>query len=179
MYNMNTLWKPLLFAIEKHQGQIRKFNGQPYIMHPIRVAQIVQDHEGDESDIISALLHDTLEDTETTFEELECHFGSIVAQNVWQLTNESNVNKTEYLKHKLIDSPSHVLLIKLADRLDNVDDLSITHKSWSLNYATSTIQILSHLLEHRVSFTIQHLNLIEQIHERVDRFIQQLFQTHS
>lgn len=76
-----------LFAAQKHQGQLRKYTHDPYIVHPRAVAIAVAAAGGDEAQIAAALLHDTLEDTDATYDELVALFGHDVAGLVDQLTD--------------------------------------------------------------------------------------------
>ena len=86
------------FAARKHKDQRRKDSDQtPYINHPIGVAQILS-KEGSVTDVdvlIGALLHDTVEDTECTFEEIEKEFGSRVKSIVAEVTDDKNLEKME------------------------------------------------------------------------------------
>ena len=75
------------FAAVKHSGQERKFTGEPYIMHPLAVAEIVKTIGGSEEMVVAAVLHDTIEDTGTTYAELAKEFGPKVAGLVVELTN--------------------------------------------------------------------------------------------
>eukprot|EP00761_Pharyngomonas_kirbyi_P014767 gb/GECH01014797.1/.p1 GENE.gb/GECH01014797.1/~~gb/GECH01014797.1/.p1 ORF type:complete len:123 (+),score=33.17 gb/GECH01014797.1/:1-369(+) len=79
--------KAISFATEKHQGQLRK-DGQDYIQHPLRVMKKVQKHTNDENMITAAVLHDTIEDTNTTYEEIKNEFNDTVAYLVESLTND-------------------------------------------------------------------------------------------
>jgi (p)ppGpp synthase/HD superfamily hydrolase len=73
------------FAASRHHGQPRKWTNEPYIVHPLRVAELVA-HVGEPA-ITVALLHDVLEDTKTTFRELELVFGTVIAQLVDELSD--------------------------------------------------------------------------------------------
>ena len=77
------------FATEKHKGQMRKYGGEEYITHPIAVAEIVASVMNDEDAICAALLHDTLEDTKTTYQELQEIFGDRVARMTKDVTSPS------------------------------------------------------------------------------------------
>ncbi|OLS25315.1 MAG: GTP pyrophosphokinase rsh [Candidatus Heimdallarchaeota archaeon LC_3] len=75
-YNSELLEIALEFGKNKHKGQERKISGDPYFIHPIRVAiNLIDEPDSDLDLIIAALLHDTVEDTTTTFEEIEKNFG--------------------------------------------------------------------------------------------------------
>ena len=79
------------FARERHAPQKRKFSGEPYVNHPIRVRDLVAEFSQDEELLCAALLHDTLEDTETSMDELRERFGCRVAELVSQLTSDKNL----------------------------------------------------------------------------------------
>jgi (p)ppGpp synthase/HD superfamily hydrolase len=140
------------FATEKHKGQKRKFEGVPYVEHPKRVAEIVRkykdSHKIDEL-ISSALLHDTIEDTNTTEEDLEKLFGGLVASLVKELTSDGEEikkkGKETYLSDKMIGMSDWALVIKLADRLDNVSDLEVADKYFRDRYIRETVFILNKL----------------------------------
>jgi len=124
------LIKALKFATDKHQGQTRKSTGLPYITHPMVVQQLVNQYKGDSKHIeelqISALLHDTLEDTDTTYFEIEREFGSMVASIVQELTSDDEmilkVGKNSYLKNKMVTMSKYAFILKLLDRYSNVLD---------------------------------------------------------
>lgn len=117
------------FAAEKHRLQTRK-NAEktPYISHPIGVAHHLMDigEVRDSSVIIGALLHDTLEDTQTTFEEIENTFGKQVAEYVREVTDDKSL-ATEARKRLQVINAAHkskgAAQIKLADKLYNLNDL--------------------------------------------------------
>lgn len=131
---MNLVLKALDFARERHHGQVRKVSNLPYITHPVAVSYIVASfkHSRHHEELLTAsILHDVLEDTETTFVELAERFGPMVSSIVAELTNCADsireMGKLEYHKRKLVGMSSYALVIKLADRLDNVRD-NPTHK---------------------------------------------------
>ncbi|KAI5698014.1 hypothetical protein M8J76_009743 [Diaphorina citri] len=117
------------FASHKHHFQRRKDpEGTPYIEHPVAVAHILT-HLGKVSNpvvIISALLHDTVEDTDTTFEEIEREFGPRVRSVVEELTDNKHMTRDERKRCQILHAPhsSHeAKLVKLADKLHNLRDI--------------------------------------------------------
>ena len=121
---------PIVFAADKHQFQSRKGpESIPYIIHPMQVAYtLISIAEVKDSEIlIAALLHDTVEDTETTFAEIDARFGPRVAALVDEVTDDKTLAK-EVRKQLQIDHAPHkstgAALIKLADKLANLRDLS-------------------------------------------------------
>jgi (p)ppGpp synthase/HD superfamily hydrolase len=118
-----------VLAEEAHKAQKRN-NGEPYILHPIRVCIILADELDlkDRNTLMAALLHDVVEDTPVTIGEIENLFGKKVAEYVNFLTKSDDFNENidkqkEYFKN-LKKAPRKVQLIKLADRLDNLRDLA-------------------------------------------------------
>ena len=171
--------KALEFAREKHKGQMRK-NNTPveYITHPINVANLVKKYANNAKNIddlvSSAYLHDTLEDTNTTYEELICNFGNIISNLVKELTNndvlKKEMGKTKYLSMKMANMSENALIIKLCDRLDNVSSLYDTNKAFIDKYLRETISILNYIINNRNLNTI-HLNIINDINKEVNNVI--------
>ena len=128
--NLDTkrLFDAFTYADAAHHGQLRK-SGEPYIIHPIAVAEIVADLELDVDSVIAALLHDCIEDTASTHEEIAKKFGPTVAElveGVTKLTRVQYVTKEEEQMEnlrKMLIAMSHdirVILIKVCDRLHNM-----------------------------------------------------------
>jgi GTP diphosphokinase / guanosine-3',5'-bis(diphosphate) 3'-diphosphatase len=124
-----------LFAEKKHKGQKRK-SGEDYILHPLRVAIEVSKLKLDLNSVVAALLHDVLEDTETTIKELEDSFGTDVRflveslSHLKQLKRKANyknksINRLENLRNLILSSAKdvRVILIKIVDRLDNMKSI--------------------------------------------------------
>ena len=124
--------KAFHFALEAHKG-VRRRSGEPYILHPISVAQIVAKEMGlGTKSIVSSLLHDVVEDTEYTLDDIQNHFGEKVAQIVDGLTKISDVfgqqtsMQAENFRKMLLtlSDDLRVILIKMADRLHNMRTLN-------------------------------------------------------
>ncbi|MBE6972876.1 MAG: bifunctional (p)ppGpp synthetase/guanosine-3',5'-bis(diphosphate) 3'-pyrophosphohydrolase [Ruminococcaceae bacterium] len=122
------LYTAFTFADAAHHGQLRK-SGEPYIIHPLAVAEIVADLGLDVDSVISALLHDCLEDTSSTHEEIAKKFGEPVAalvEGVTKLTKMQYVSKEEEQMENLrkmfmaMAQDIRVILIKICDRLHNM-----------------------------------------------------------
>ena len=115
------------FAKCKHDEihQVRKGTGVPYFIHPKGVALIVMKNGGNNDQIKAALLHDTLEDTHTSDEELRVCFGEHVQSLVRELTNQrykiQEIGKEAYMTEKLMKLSNEALLVKLADMLYNLN----------------------------------------------------------
>ncbi len=123
------LLKALAFAAHKHRAGSRKGEPKiPYINHPISVANILVDEGGvtDENAVVAAVLHDTLEDTETTIAELAREFGDDIATIVTEVSDDKRLPKQErkrlQVEHAPHLSPS-ARLVKLADKICNVRDI--------------------------------------------------------
>ncbi|KAM6942656.1 guanosine-3',5'-bis(diphosphate) 3'-pyrophosphohydrolase MESH1 [Xenentodon cancila] len=126
------LMETVHFAAEKHRTQKRKDpEGSPYINHPVGVARILS-HEGGVTDIEvlqAALLHDTVEDTDTTSAELEAKFGPVVSHIVQEVTDDKSLPKQERKRLQVEHAPQcsqQAKLVKLADKLYNLRDLNRT-----------------------------------------------------
>lgn len=129
--NSIVLLKAAHFAAEKHRGQTRKdADKSPYINHPLSVALLIAETGGvyDTYVLAAALLHDTIEDTDTTEAELEKEFGGRVLSLVLEVTDDKSLPK-KVRKQKQIEHAEHLsqdaVLIKLADKITNVRDISI------------------------------------------------------
>jgi len=144
------------FAVDVHKNQ-KRLSGDPYISHPIAVAAILCDLKVDTATITTALLHDTIEDTEATYSEVNKLFGKEIADLVEGVTKISRLEdkSKEYSVaenfRKLILATSkdiRVLLVKLADRLHNMRTISnITNPDKRLRIAKETMEIYSPLAE--------------------------------
>ncbi|MGH8800133.1 MAG: HD domain-containing protein [Casimicrobiaceae bacterium] len=122
------LLKAVAFAAEKHRDQRRKdADASPYINHPIELASLLSAQGiGDLTVLCAALLHDTIEDTNTTGEELRREFGDAIADVVLEVTDDTALDKAERKRLQIehARSLSHrARLVKLADKICNLRDL--------------------------------------------------------
>lgn len=140
-------------AVDAHKDQRRK-TGEPYIFHPIEVAKIVADEIGlGATSIAAALMHDVVEDTDYTLEDIEKLFGEKIARIIDGLTKISILNKqdvsiqSENFKKLLLtlSEDVRVILIKIADRLHNMRTLDSMHEDKQLKIASETIFIYAPL----------------------------------
>ncbi len=184
--------KALAFATKKHLNQTR-LDGSPYINHPKRVAENIQEFKKSKylnSLIIGAYLHDVLEDTDTTYNEIAETFSPLVASLVQELTNNEQqkklLGKTKYLEEKMIHMTNWALTIKLCDRLDNVSDLVNGNIEFQKKYITETLKIINYLVNNRdinntqinlVSHILQKLYIQEQLTENQCDIIKKLRKT--
>lgn len=136
---LESVIKAANFAAIKHKKQIRKDGETPYINHPIGVANILVFEGGITDSVVlqAALLHDTVEDTDTTFEELEENFGVEVKNIVSEVTDDKTLpyHTRKMLQVEHAGKCSYkAKLVKLADKLYNLRDLQkVTPKGWSDN----------------------------------------------
>jgi len=124
------LFRALAFAAHKHRDQRRKdAEASPYINHPIALAEVLAGEGGiaDVEVLAAALLHDTIEDTATTAEELRSQFGARIAGIVAEVTDDKDLPKEERKRLQIEHAPaiSHgAKLVKLADKICNLRDVA-------------------------------------------------------
>ena len=116
------------FAARAHHGQLRKDKATPYVSHVYRVCLVVRDIFGfnDPRMLMTALLHDTIEDTTTDFDDIEKHWGKEIARWVAFLTKNKampEAEREEDYVQRLLQAPWQVQACKLADVFDNLIDL--------------------------------------------------------
>jgi (p)ppGpp synthase/HD superfamily hydrolase len=118
------VFEAIEFAVKAHRGQFRKGTKLPYILHPLGVAKILIEHECYEEIVIAGILHDTVEDTPVTLDDIKEHFGVRVAGLVEALSEPDKSDSWENRKQHTIDylktAPVDVLLIACADKLNNI-----------------------------------------------------------
>ncbi len=135
------IFEAAAFAARAHKNQIRKDGQTPYISHPFRVCLVVRHIFGfdDPKMLTAAILHDTIEDTTTDFDDIIERFGPVVAKWVVALTKdmrlENDVREAEYAKG-LAAADWQVKVLKLADVYDNAGDC----KSFSVNGRRNTLK---------------------------------------
>ncbi|MBN1145057.1 MAG: bifunctional (p)ppGpp synthetase/guanosine-3',5'-bis(diphosphate) 3'-pyrophosphohydrolase [Bacteroidales bacterium] len=151
--------KAFKIAYDAHKGALRA-SGEPYILHPIAVARIVTQEMGlGVKAIVSALLHDVVEDTDFTLEDIENHFGSKIAAIVDGLTKisgvfdkNSNLQAENFRKMLLtLSDDVRVILIKLADRLHNMRTLGALSTARQMKLSAETLYLYAPLA-HRMGF---------------------------
>ena len=133
---LDFLLKATKFATERHELQKRKAHGgqTPYIIHPVTVAEILSSAGVSDVEVLAgALLHDTIEDTNTTKEELEAAFGPRVTRIVLDCSDDKSlpwqvrkIKQIEHAPHMLPDSQ----LVKIADKIANVEDILDNGSPW-------------------------------------------------
>ncbi len=154
--DLDIIKKAYVYSAKVHQGQIRK-SGEPYLVHPLEVAGILAELKLDEASIVTGLLHDTIEDTLATFEELTELFGAEVAQLVDGVTKlsqfapsatASQEEKQAENFRKMIVAMARdirVILVKLADRTHNMRTLEHMKAEKQQRIAQETLDIYAPL----------------------------------
>ncbi|MBU1022925.1 RelA/SpoT family protein, partial [bacterium] len=141
------------FADKAHKGEMRK-SGDPYISHPVAVANILADLRADDKMLAAALLHDVIEDTDVNYPEVEEAFGTEIAQLVDGVTKLSRMNFTSYQERKAenarkmifaITKDISVILIKLADRFHNLKTLQYLSEEKQKHIAQDTLDFYAPL----------------------------------
>ena len=175
-FNSDALSKAYTFALDAHKDQKRD-SGDPYLIHPVAVADILTDLKLDSATIATGLLHDTIEDTKITYETVKKEFGKEVADLVEGVSKISELegkvienSKAENIR-KLILATSkdiRVLLVKLADRLHNMRTLnSISDENRRKRIAKETMEIyaplsdrmgMNHIRDELEDLSFQKLN---------------------
>jgi len=130
---MNTqLDKAVLFAAERHAGQVRKGTTLPYIVHPMEVMYILYRMGADENVLIAGVLHDTIEDTKTTREEIRDLFGedaaNLVAGHSEDKSKTWKKRKTDAIKH-LAKADKRFKMLVLADKLSNIRAIAADYRA--------------------------------------------------
>lgn len=145
--------KAYVYSAKVHQGQLRR-SGEPYLVHPLGVAHIIARLNLDEASVVAGLLHDTLEDTLATPEEIEELFGSTVRFLVEGVTKLSKVSfnsgeqrQAENVRKMLIamSQDIRVILVKLADRLHNMRTLKYIEDNRRESISKETLEIYAPL----------------------------------
>ncbi len=141
------------FASDAHECQLRKYSGEPYIIHPMAVAKIVASVPHDKNMLAAALLHDVVEDCDVSLEEIESIFGEDVASLVENLTDVSKPEDGNRKARKAIDrehsskSSPRAATIKLADLIHNAEDIAKNDPSFAKVFMAEKkllLEVLSH-----------------------------------
>ncbi len=147
------VYKAYVFAAKMHRGQTR-LSGEPYLSHPIETALILAHMKMDAVTVATGLLHDVLEDTDTSYGQLEDLFNREIAQLVEGVTKIKKIHfasreeyQAENLRKMLLSMAKdiRILIVKLADRLHNVRTLNYTKEEQQLRIARETLDIYAPL----------------------------------
>ncbi|HEY6104898.1 MAG TPA: HD domain-containing protein, partial [Anaeromyxobacteraceae bacterium] len=152
--DLDLVKKAYVYSAKVHQGQLRK-SGEPYLIHPLEVAGILADLKLDEASIVTGLLHDTIEDTLATREEIQELFGEEVADLVDGVTKLSQFSAGDTQQEKQAENfrkmvvamakDIRVLLVKLADRTHNMRTLDFMKPEKQERIARETLDIYAPL----------------------------------
>lgn len=141
------------YALKMHGAQARE-SGEPYVVHPLKVAEILADMEMDQTTIVAALLHDCIEDTKASYDNIEQTFGADVARLVDGVTKLDGIEfrtkdeqKAESLRKMFFAMAKdiRVVIIKLADRLHNMRTLKFCNEAKRVRTAKETIEVYAPL----------------------------------
>ena len=151
--DMDLVERAYRYADEKHKNQLRK-SGEPYIIHPLAVAEIVAEMGLDTDAIAAALLHDCLEDTDASFEELSRMFSETIAELVEGVTKLTRVQYSTMEEQQMenlrkmfmaMSKDIRVILIKIADRLHNTRTLQFQTPAKQISKSMETMEIYAPL----------------------------------
>ena len=151
--NTALIQKAYNFAAEHHKGQ-KRMSGEDYIIHPLNVAYILADLQMDDSTICAALLHDVVEDTDVTNEDIVKNFGEEIAEMVAGVTKLSKIQYVTIKEEQVenyrkmflaMGKDIRVILIKLADRLHNMRTLSNLKRDRQIANAKETMELYAPL----------------------------------
>ena len=158
--DLQIIEKAYAYAEEKHQGQVRK-SGEPYFIHPIHVAHIIADLELDPQSICAALLHDVVEDTDATYDDIAREFGETIAMLVDGVTKLGKIPTTSKEEQQIenlrkmffaMTKDIRVIVIKLADRLHNMQTLKYMPEEKQRYIARETLEVYAPLA-HRLGMS--------------------------
>lgn len=147
------LQKAIVFATKSHRNQKRKYTGEPYVTHPIAVMELVREVTHTEDMLVAAVLHDTVEDTDVTLDDIRAEFGPTVAKYVAGLTDISRPEDGNRAERKAMDRAHtavqcpEVKTIKLADLIHNTLSIEANDPSFYKVYRLEKIALLEHLSE--------------------------------
>ena len=153
------------FARLAHGSQKRKYTGEPYIVHPVEVSEIVAWHNGSKEMIAAALLHDTVEDTDVTIDDIRNEFGNAVALLVDDLTDVSKLEDGNRATRKAMDrdhtanASAAAMVIKAADLISNSKSIAEHDPKFAKVYFEEKRALLD------VMFKIKHTDIFKEAQE--------------
>jgi guanosine-3',5'-bis(diphosphate) 3'-pyrophosphohydrolase len=170
--DMGEFFAALSFAAEKHRYQRRKDGQTPYINHPITLVQILWQEAAvyDLPTILGALLHDTVEDTDTTFDELEQEFGALVMTLVREVTDDKTLPKAQRKQLQIIHASQlsdRARCIKLADKTANLRDMVASPPlGWNLDQQQTYVNWAKTVIDEMRGSHSKLEELFDQAHDQ-------------
>ena len=146
-----TFDEAVIFAAKAHGSQVRKYHGTPYISHPLAVAEIVKSVPHTEEMLVAAVLHDVVEDTSVTLEQIVEEFGTKVGELVHFLTDVSKPEDGNRAHRKQLDAehnakgPAEAQTIKVADLIHNSMDIAAHDPRFWRTYKMEKLNTLNML----------------------------------
>ena len=144
---MTNLYDAMLFAMEKHRWQVRSYTGEPYYAHLAEVAGVLaMTQHNSEQNLQIAWLHDTIEDTDTSYQEILDTFGLHVASGVYHLTDHEEGNRKTrkaLARQRLALAPAEIQTIKLSDGLSNLKSIMQHDKKFAKTYVQEWKDLLN------------------------------------
>ena len=186
-YNIDEIKKAYLYCVNAHDGQ-KRLSGEPYYMHPFSVACILVELGMDTESVVAAFLHDVVEDTKVTLDEIKKEFGSNVAELVDGVTKLSNmplVTHEQQLSENVrkmmmaMSKDIRVIIIKLADRLHNMRTIDAQSEYKQREKALETLEVyapiahrlgISAVKEELEDISIAHLDPIA--YEEIEKLLE-------
>ena len=168
------------FATGAHAGQTRKYHGGPYIEHPRRVAERLEQMGASPTLVAAAYLHDVVEDGGITVEHLACEFGPNVARIVAEVTNPPKAERRHLNRaarkaedrERLSRASREAKLLKLVDRIDNLNEMGSADREFALMYADESellagvIGDADEALKHELLLSIRRLQCEAALQEK-------------
>ena len=149
---MNKIELAGLFVINAHRGQVRKYTGEPYYFHCFEVANMVKNFGGTDEQIIAALLHDTVEDTDVTFQDVAKEFGPLVLEYVMGLTDVSKPSDGNRATRKNLDR------LNLSKQCKAVQDIKVC------DLISNSLSIKEHDPKFWVTYKKEKMALLDSLH---------------
>jgi (p)ppGpp synthase/HD superfamily hydrolase len=165
----NRVFQAIEFATKAHGGQFRKGTKIPFIVHPINVGRKLIELDAPEDLVIAGFLHDTVEDTATTLEDIDKFFGEKVATLIGFISEPDKTKpwkeRKQHTLDKLKNASSEIILLECADKLDNIKDINRDYEQeadnlWSRLNASKEDQLWYYL----------ELSKIMRVHSNQERY---------
>lgn len=167
------MYTAINFANKAHRGQKRKLGGDPFIIHPLAVAGLLADHYSDKTLIIAAILHDVVEDTPVTFDQLRDKFGEEITQIVADVSQtEKNLpwkeRKDRYFEHLTKKASENAVRVSAADKYHNLQDIA----SW---WQKEGDEIFTHFNASKEEIMANYRRLIEFFEKKKIPWVKELW----